>query len=346
VLINSCKENLQRISMKTLVLGGEQVTRLLPMNECIGVMRDCLLALARGQAVLPLRHILVQPDGVGLLAMMPAYLGNPPALGLKAISVFHGNIGTKHESHQGAVLLFETRNGRLLSMQDASSITAIRTAAVSGVATDLLARKNASTLGMLGSGTQAKTHLEAMLTVRSTIRKVRVWSRSAEHAKAFVQHESSRRRLEIEAVGSPREAVSGADIVCTTTSAKAPVLMGHWLSLGTHLNVVGAGPGVREVDGEAVAKSRYFVDRRESTVNEAEEFKVARQEALIGDDHIQGEIGEILAGKTQGRGSNDEITLFRSLGIAVEDLATAHYLYNQAVARNIGTWIEFNQERH
>lgn len=332
--------------MKILVLGGEQVESLLAMDDCIRVMRDALQALAKGQAVLPLRQILRQPDGAGLLAIMPSFLDNLPALGLKAISVFFGNIGTTYESHQGAVLLFETKNGRLLSIQDASSITAIRTAAVSAVATDLLARKDASTLGILGSGTQAITHLESMLSVRKGIQKIRVWSRNPDHAKAFAKHESGRHRLGIEAVDSPEGAVSGADIVCTTMSAKSPVLMGSWLTPGMHINAVGGGPGIRELDTDAVVKSRLFVDRRESTLNEAEDFKLAKQEGLIGDGHIRGEIGEILIGKVPGRGSEKEITLFRSLGLAIEDLAAAHYLYNQAVSKNVGNWVEFNQERH
>lgn len=333
------------ISMKTLVLGWEDVTKLLAMSECIKIMRNALQALSSGEAVLPLRQMVMQPDGKGLLAVMPAYLGNLPALGIKTISVFLGNIGTPYESHQGAVLLFETKNGRLLSIQDASSITAIRTAAVSGVATDLLARKDPSTLGILGSGTQAATHLEAMLTVRKTVQKILVWSRNLDHAKAFAHYESGRRALDFKVVDSPEEAVSGADIICTTTSSNSPILKGLWLSPGAHVNVVGVGPGVRETDSEAMVKSRLFTDRRESIQNEAEDFKIPKQEGRITDDHIRGEIGEILTGKVQGRASENEITLFRSLGIAIEDLAAADYLYNQAVSKNMGTWIEFNQER-
>ncbi len=332
--------------MKTLVLGWEEVTKLLTMSECIKIMRGALEALARGEAVLPLRQMVKQPDGKGLLAVMPSYLGNLPALGIKTISVFPGNIGTPYESHQGAVLLFETKNGRLLSIQDASSITAIRTAAVSGVATELLARKDASTLGILGSGTQAAMHVEAMLTVRRGIRKILVWSRNPKHANAFVQRESTRHGVDFKVVDSPEGAVSGVDIVCTTTSASSPILKGAWLSPGMHINVVGGGPGVRETDGEAVVKSGLFVDRRESVQNEAEDFKIPKQEGLITDDHIRGEIGEILTGKAQGRRSENEITLFRSLGLAVEDLAASDYLYKQAISKDMGTWIEFNQDRH
>lgn len=332
--------------MRTLVLGWEEITKLLSMAECVKVMREALQNLARGEVVQPLRQVLRQPDGRGLLGLMPTYLGSPPALGLKAITVFPGNLDTPYESHQGAVLLFETKNGSLLSVQDASSITAIRTAAVSGVATELLAKKDTSTLGILGSGTQATTHLDAMLTVRNMIRKIIIWSRNPDHAEAFAQRESTRRGLELEVVDRPERAVSGSEIVCTTTSATSPILKGAWLSPGTHVNAVGGAPGVRELDTEAVVKSRLFVDRRESVQNEADDFKIAKQEGAITDDHICGEIGEILIGKVQGRRFENEITLFRSLGLAVEDLAAAHYLYNQALSKKVGTWVNLNQERH
>lgn len=316
------------------------------MSECIRIMREALQTLGKGEAVQPLRYALKQPDGKGRLSLMPAYLESPPALGLKAITIFPGNLDTPYELHQGAVLLFETKNGRLLSIQDAASITAIRTGAASGVATELLAKKDASTLGILGSGTQATAHLEAMLTVRKTIRTVLVWSRNPDHAKAFAHRESTRRGLKVEAVDRPERAVSGTDVICTTTSPTSPILKGAWLPPGAHINAVGGGPGLRELDTDAVVRSRLFVDRRESTLNEAEDFRVAKLEGAITDDHICGEIGEVLIGKVQGRRSENEITLFRSLGLGVEDLAAAHYLYDQALSKNMGTWVDFTQERH
>lgn len=331
--------------MKTLVLGHREVTKLLSMKECIKVMREALQTLAKGQAVQPLRHFVKQPDGKGLLALMPAYLANPAALGLKTITVFPGNLGTPYESHQGAVLLFETKNGSLLSILDASSITAIRTAAVSAVATELLAKNNVSTLGILGSGRQASTHLEAMLTVKSAIRKIRVWSRNPDHAEEFAKRESTRHGLQIEVVDGPESAVSGSEIVCTTTSATFPILKGAWLSPGTHVNAVGGGPGVRELDSEAIVRSRLFTDRRESIQNEADDFKIPKQEGVITDSDICGEIGEILIGKVQGRRSENEITIFRSLGLAVEDLAAAHYLHHQALSKGLGTSVDFNEQR-
>jgi alanine dehydrogenase len=331
--------------MKTMVLSSEEVAKLLPMEDCIGVMRETLKTLARGDAVLPLRLVLRQPDGRGALSVMPAYLGNPRVLGVKVISVFSGNQDTKFEAHQGAVLIFETQNGRLLGMVDASSITAIRTAAVSGVATETLANKDAESLAILGSGTQASTHLASMLQVRK-VKNVKVWSRNVDHAKRFVRNHSNLGGIGIEAIPSAEEAVRGSDLICTTTAAKSPILKGAWLSEGTHVNAVGASvPPYRELDTEAVSRSRFFVDRRESALNESEDFKIPRQEGAITDGHILGELGELLLGRVVGRQNADEITIFKSHGIAVEDLASAYHVYAKALQEHVGKEVEFNPER-
>jgi ornithine cyclodeaminase/alanine dehydrogenase-like protein (mu-crystallin family) len=337
----------ERRKMKTLFIGWQEVTRFLTMGACIGVMRETFLALARGKAVQPLRRSLPLPNGTGLLGMMPAYLESPPVVGLKAISFFPENQGTSFESHQGAILLFETENGRMLGAVDASSVTAIRTAAASGVATDLLARKDVRDLTILGSGTQASTHLDAMLAVRNGIRRVRVWSRNPSHAGDFAKRHSNRTGVMVEAVADSEKAVAGADLVCTTTAAKSPVLRGAWLAAGSHVNAVGASvPPFRELDSEAVARSRFFVDRRESALNEADDFRIPKKEGLIDDSHIAGEVGEVLLGTVVGRRNDQEVTIFKSLGLAVEDLAAAFYIYKQASEAGAGTWVEFSPERH
>jgi ornithine cyclodeaminase len=208
-----------------------------------------------------------------------------------------------------------------LAIVDASEITAIRTAATSAVATKLLAREGASDLAILGSGVQARTHLEAMLLARR-IQRVRLWSPNPDHARRFAERETQRHGIKVEAKGTAKEAVAEADIICTTTAAREPVLMGKWIAPGAHVNAVGSSvPFTRELDTAAVVKARLFVDRRESTVNEAGDFLFPKKEGAIGDDHIQGEIGEILLGQVVGRASAAEITLFKSLGLAVEDLA-------------------------
>jgi ornithine cyclodeaminase len=278
--------------------------------------------------------------------MMPGYLGDIQRMGLKIVSVFPGNHGTEYDSHIGAVLLYETKHGQLLAIIDASEITAIRTAAVSGVATRLLAREDAGDLAILGSGVQARSHLKAMRIARD-IRRVRVWSRNPDHAQQFADRESQAHGVSIEPMFTVPEAVDGADIVCTTTSAPEPVLHGEWVAAGAHINAVGSSvPFTRELDTAAVAKSRLFVDRRESTVNEAGDFLFPKKEGAVGDDHILGEIGEILLGKVKGRESADEVTLFKSLGLAVEDIASAQHIYAKAVERGMGTAVELGGGRH
>jgi ornithine cyclodeaminase len=326
--------------VETLIVPQSMVPELLPMPECIDVMAEALSALAAGDAVLPLRSMVWMPDTSGLLGLMPAYLGAPRSLGLKVITYLPGNHGGDRDSHQGAVLLFDTKEGQLLAVIDASSITAIRTAAVSGLATRLLSREDAGDLAILGSGVQASTHLEAMRAVR-TLRRVRVCSASIERARAFARHHERGLDVGIEAVATPREAVLGADLICTTTSSKTPILEGAWIAAGAHINAVGACfAGTRELDTAAVVRSRLYVDRRESALAEAGDFLIPKAEGAIGDDHIVGEIGEILIGACPGRRSRDEITLFKSLGIAVEDLAAARFLDRRAREMGVGTYVE------
>lgn len=326
--------------MQVLIANHREVKEFLPMNECIEVMAETLKMLGSRNAVNPLRHLMWLPDKRGLLGMMPAFLGETGVMGLKAISVFPGNHGTEYDSHQGTVMLFETENGRLLAMVDAGKITEIRTAAVSGVATKLLAREDAKDLVILGSGVQARSHLAAMRAVRE-INTVRIWSPHIDHAKAFAQRESQRHELPIKAVETAEKAVEGADIICTVTSATEPILQGSWIAPGTHINAVGSSvPFARELDSAAVVKSKLYVDRRESTLNEAGDFLIPKKEGEIDDGHILGEIGELLLDKIKGRTSPTEITLFKSLGLAVEDVAAAHFIYQKLSQQGQGTWVE------
>ncbi|MEO7731728.1 MAG: ornithine cyclodeaminase family protein [Kofleriaceae bacterium] len=319
-------------SGNVLVLSHADVYRLLTMPACIELMADVLRATSRGGAVLPLRSAVWMPDRTGMLGLMPGFLDAPHSLGLKVVSIFPGNHGTGYDSHQGVVLLFDTAHGTPIAILDASSITAIRTAAVSGVATRALAREDAGDLAILGTGVQATTHLAAMRAVRS-IHRVRVWSRNPAHAQRFAEGYSSEGALRVEVMPSARAAVEGADLICTTTAARAPILEGAWLAPGAHINAVGACfASARELDTAAVARARLIVDRRESTLAESGDFLLAKAEGAFGDDHIAGELGDVLLGPLVGRERDDQITLFDSLGIAVEDLAAAHYIYTQAIA--------------
>jgi ornithine cyclodeaminase/alanine dehydrogenase-like protein (mu-crystallin family) len=332
--------------MKVLIISQTEVARLLPMGECIEAMAQALEATARGDVLLPLRQVVLLPGDVGAIGSMPAYSRPLGAIGVKVITVFPGNRGTEFDSHQGAVLLFEAGHGRLNAIADASEVTAIRTAAVSGVATRLLARDDACDLAILGAGVQARTHLEAMLQVRE-IRSVRVWSPTPEHVRAFAERESRRHDVTIEPAGSAHGAVEGAHIICTTTSSRGPILEGEWVAPGAHINAVGASlKTARELDTAAVKQARLFVDRRESALNEAGEFLIAKAEGALGDEHILGELGDLLLGRLVGREALDDITLFKSLGLAVEDLAAVQHLYDRAVSQGEGTWVELGGGRH
>jgi ornithine cyclodeaminase len=326
--------------MKVLIANQNQVIQLLPMKECIEVMEETLKMLARGDVLLPLRTMLFLPGSQNLLGLMPSYLGEIQSVGVKVIAAFPTNQGSQYDSHQGVVLLFDTEYGLLRAIVDGTAVTAIRTAAVSAVAARLLARPDAHDLALIGAGTQARTHLEAMLLVRP-IKRVRVFSLPLEGAARFAEREASRHGIKIEVAETAEAAVDGADLICTVTTSTSPVLHGAWIKPGAHLTAVGAyTPTARELDTTAVLNARLYADRRESLLKEAGEFLIPQSEGVIGDDHIVAELGEVLLGKAPGRSSPAEITLFKSLGIAIEDLAAAHHILRNAQASGAGTWFE------
>jgi len=335
---------------KLLVLDEQTVHDLLTMPACIVAMEEALSALARGEVHQPLRNLIRGEGAQGILGMMPSYRGGAnAAYGLKEVCVFPGNPARGLDTHLGAVLLHSGETGELLAVMNASAITAIRTAAVSAVATKLLARDDAHTLAIIGAGVQAKSHLDAIPQVRD-IREVRVFSRT--RSKAEDVGRASARPLEagraearptFVVVDSVEEAVRGADIIVTATSSREPIVKREWIAPGTHINAVGSSiAAARELDAATVAASSLFVDRRESTVNESGDYLMAlREGAISAAEHIRAELGEILIGVARGRTSHDEITLFKSLGLAIEDLASAQLLYDAAREKNRGTWVEF-----
>ena len=326
--------------MKVLFADERDVEEMLPMSTCVTLMREALMAQSRGDAVLPLRTKMSLPDGSGLLGLMPGYLGEPRCWGIKVITVMPGNHGTPYGSHQGIVMLFGLAHGEPLAILDANAITAIRTAAASGAATEVLANPDAGNLAILGSGTQARTHLEAMRVVRP-LRRIRLWSRSRANAEDLARRMAAPGPA-IEVVDTARDAVVGADLVCTTTSAREPILHGEWLSPGAHINAAGACfRTTRELDTDAVRRARLFTDCRESCVNESGEYLIPLAEGAITGDHLLGEVGAILLGGLAGRTKPDDITLYESLGIALEDLASAHAIHRRAVAAGGGTWLEW-----
>ena len=328
--------------MKILVLNNRAIRELLPMTECIELMADALAALARGEVYQPLRTIIRPPEARGLLGLMPAYrAGEQGAFGLKAICVFPENPAKGKDAHQGAVMLFSRETGELLALMNASEITAIRTAAVSAVATRLLAREDAQQLAIIGAGVQARTHLTALAAVR-TIKHARVAARNIEHAHQLVREMQPNFSFPIEAVETNEQAVRDADMIVTATSSLEPVISKHWISPGAHINAIGThSPNSREIDGATMAAARIFTDRGESALNEAGDYLLAAKEGLVTPASILAEIGELLIGTKPGRTSRTEITLFKSLGLAIEDVVSADYLYQKAKSQNAGTWVDF-----
>lgn len=320
--------------MSVRIFNQDAIRRLLPMDQCIEVMERALRALAGGAAIQPLRSAMRLPGAPRLLGVMPGWLGDPQVLGIKVITIFPDNGATGLDAHQGALLLFSPHDGRLLALMDATEITAIRTAAVSAVATRHLARPDAGDLAILGSGTQAWTHLEAMALVR-TLSRVRLWSRDPRRAARFAERFAGRPGPEVEPAASPRQAVAGADIICTVTGSPDPVLMGRWIEPGAHVNAVGACvPSARELDTQAVLRGRLFVDRRESALHEAGDVLIPITEGAFTQSHIAGELGDLLLGRVAGRERDVDITIFKSLGMAVEDLAAASHIAERAAAED------------
>jgi ornithine cyclodeaminase len=325
-----------------LVLDAATVERLLTIDVCIDLMAETLADFARGIFHQPLRMIVRPAEAKGLLGLMPAHRASGPALyGLKAICVFPENPKINKDAHQGSVMLFNGDTGELLSLMNASPITAIRTAAVSAVATRLLAREDASQLAIIGAGVEARSHIAALSRVRA-IARARVVSRTRESANKFAEEMSSHFEFPIEAVDTGEEALDGADIIVTVTNSHEPVTNLDWISAGAHINAIGThSPASREIDGRTMAAARLFTDRRESAVNEAGDYVLAVKEGLIAEDSIAGELGELLVGTKEGRQTREQITLFKSLGLAVEDLACAQYLFAKAQEVGVGTWVDF-----
>ena len=311
------------------------------MEECITVMENIFIQLEEDQAFNPLRSAMLIPGENGLLSMMPGYVNKQDIMGIKSVSVYPENANIGLESHQGSVTLFNALNGTPLAIMDAGQITAIRTAAVSGLATRILAKKNSKILAILGSGIQAKTHIEAMTTILN-LEEIRVWSKNKKNAKKLVEEQRKKYAIPFRPFDTVNEAIYNADIICTTTAAVEPILQGKYLMQGVHINAVGSSVrNTRELDGFAIKLSKLYVDKIESTINESGDFLMAKQEGTIDDNHIIGTLGEILTKQKKGRNNINDITLFKSLGLAVEDIATAFFIYDKYVKSNKGNWVEF-----
>jgi ornithine cyclodeaminase/alanine dehydrogenase-like protein (mu-crystallin family) len=323
---------------RVLVLGHAEVTEALPMRACIDVMAEALAARARGEVHQPLRTVARPPASEGFMGLMPAHrAGEHPLFALKAVCIFPGNPARGLDAHQGTVTLFDGTTGEPTAILDASAITAIRTAAVSALATRLLAAADARRLAILGAGVQAAAHLEALLAVRD-FEHVRIHSRTRANAERLAR--DAGRRVRTEVADGAEDAVRDADVVVCATSSREPVLRREWLAPGAHVNAIGASaPMFRELDTATVAACALFADSRESLVNEAGEYQLAvREGAIPGPEWIRAELGEVVAGMHPGRSDPAELTVFRGLGLAIEDLAAAAHAV--ATARERGAGVE------
>lgn len=310
-------------------INREEVARRLTDDICIPLVRDAMIAFSAGETRQLLRAIIPLANG-HLFGIMPGALGAAKPFGAKLLGIFPENSAHGLQSHQGVIVLFEPEAGTPIAIVHAGEVTAIRTAAASAVATDALARKDAKRLAILGTGEQAATHAHAIAKVRR-LEEIILWGRAPERARALASKLQPELRIPVAAAATIQQAVAGADIICTVTAAAEPILKSEWVQPGAHINAVGSShAGPAEIDNALVARSRFFADSREGVLEQGAEFLRARRAGLIDDTHILAEIGEVLAGKAEGRRSSEEVTLYKSLGHIVQDLAVAWWLYSRS----------------
>ena len=322
-----------------LLLSEDDVRRLISMDDLIEAMHGALIEFSGGRVQQPLRTVLEVGPQHAFFGVMPAHIPKSGALGTKLVTVFGSNASIGLPSHLATILLLDSTTGELQCVMDGRFITEARTAAVSAVSTRLLARDDASTLAILGSGVQARSHLAAITRVRP-VRDVRVWSPSAARRRAFVDEMQPSTNSTISTASSAQEAVLGADLIVLATASREPVVHNAWIADGAHIAAVGAcRPDQREMDAALVARARLFVDSRTGALAEAGDVVLAIRDRAIDEAHIAGELGDLAGGRIAGRTSPGEVTLFKSLGMAVEDVAAAHLAYVRATERGLGRGI-------
>lgn len=321
-----------------LIISRDDVAAFLDYPACIALMRDAMASLSSGRTRQLLRAIIDLDDGRAF-GVMPGAMQSG-TFGAKLISVFPGAAdGTP--SHQGVVTLFDPVSGAPAAIIDASEITGIRTASASAAATDALARPDASSLAILGTGEQALRHAEALVRVRP-IEEIRLWGRSPDKADALKAALDASLGRRVVVAPTAEAAAEGADIICTTTASPEPILFSGWVKQGAHINAVGSSrAGPSEIDIALVQRARYFADHRAGALSQGAEFIRAREAGLIDESHLLGEIGEVFAGRLGGRTSPDEVTLYKSLGSIVQDLASGWYLVEQARLLGFGSRVPF-----
>ncbi|MBW8713264.1 MAG: NAD(P)-binding domain-containing protein [Acidobacteria bacterium] len=319
-----------------VLLSEQDVRIVLPMAELIPAMEAAVARFSANEVVQPLRTVVEVGLQKAFVGVMPAFIGEPAALGTKVVSVFGSNTAVGLPSHLATIVLLDPMTGELLCVMDGRFITESRTAAVSAVSVKHLARSDASRLAIIGSGVQARSHLEAIGLVR-TLQEVRVWSRSSDNRAAFAREMRHRTTAPIKIAASARDAVDGADLVVLATASRDSVIESGWIAGGAHVCAVGAcRPDQRETDTALVTRARVFVDSRTGALAEAGDIMLPIAEGAFSGERIAGELGEVVLGTIAGRTGRSEVTLFKSLGMAVEDVAAAHLAYVKAAERGLG----------
>ena len=319
---------------KTLIIERDTLMQLLTIEDCIESIDNCMRQTSAGKLVNPPRSGF--KAGKGMLAWMPGYLGEPEGFACKLITQFPEAKLKGYSSHSGVTVYFEAETGQPAMIVDSGYLTAVRTAAASAVATRALARDDASTLALVGSGEQGYLHVAAMLAVRP-VSAIRIWGRTPENAARFAERIEAEWQVKVDIFSTVAQTIKDADIICSSTPATAPVLLGNELPEGCHINAVGASrtPKV-ELDEAAVMRSLYYVDYLESALNEAQELMEALESGAISKEHVRGEIGEVLLGHKRGRENERDITIYRSVGFAAQDVAAAGLVYNKARNQGLG----------
>jgi thiomorpholine-carboxylate dehydrogenase len=324
-----------------ILLSEQDVRMVLSMDDLIPAMEAALVQFSTGQVKQPLRSVIEVGAHKGFFGVMPAQTSEPAVIGTKLVTVFHGNAARDLPSHLASIVLMDSETGELLAFMDGRYITEARTAAVSAVSAKLLAKADAGALAIIGSGVQARSHLEALKRVR-TLEKVRVWSPNEVRLAAFAREIRHKTTAPVTVMRSAREAVEGADLVVLATASREPVVEGAWIAPGAHICAVGAcRPDQREMDSALTGRGRIFVDSRTGAFSEAGDIVIPIGEGAFDRSHVAGEIGEVAAGTVPGRRSPDEVTIFKSLGMAVEDVAAAHLAYTRAASRGLGRGFVF-----
>ncbi|MFA5910734.1 MAG: ornithine cyclodeaminase family protein [Vicinamibacterales bacterium] len=319
------------------LLTEQQVQSLLPMGDLITAMEAALARFSAGEVLQPVRTVLTVGPTKAYFGLMPAYVPNPGTLGAKLVTVFADNPAKQLPSHLATILLLDPETGALLALMDGRYITEARTAAVSAVSARFLAKRDASTMAIIGTGVQARSHLEAFAEVRQ-LKDVRVWSPQARSRERFVSDMSGHVAAAIRAAGTAEEAVRGADLIVLVTSSPTPVIEDAWVGAGAHVVSVGAcRPDQREMPPALVARARLYVDSRAAALVESGDVVIGIADGLFNPAHIRGELGELVLGRAEGRRTDDDVTIFKSLGMAVEDVVAADLVLRRAAETGAGT---------